>query len=424
MALPLAACLTVLLALQASAQPARRNPAELKAELTRSFAKGTDLSDLDVSGQEESLIQLFDQAKYVQAGREIGDEKETHITFVRSVARRLGARQDPAVELYGNRVRPARAAAAAQREIDARAAIAEDVKRNRGMSPEKRDRVTRNLSRTNEYLTMGMGGDGGFVGGPKGRPAELNVTVVGAAPPDAAVYDSNGVRNWSKILPRAQPYPFTASPTPSPATTPGALSSLPSALTRVVYSLSELGSFIDVKRGAEVAYEAVANVLEEGKMAVHRCYNFVKRALIDAGVIDAPDAQSTAVMGLRPDQASMFSQDVEKHPEILNRLGYRRAKMGDLSNNPSDIPSGTIFIYGAQCAFAKYKSAGHAELSVSRAEYEKTRTEKPRFHIQPLDETDVPACHYTCAGRSMAFLRTYGKGDKACLRMYVPVKSS
>jgi hypothetical protein len=35
MALPLAACLTVLLALQASAQPGPKNPAELKAELTR-----------------------------------------------------------------------------------------------------------------------------------------------------------------------------------------------------------------------------------------------------------------------------------------------------------------------------------------------------------------------------------------------------
>jgi hypothetical protein len=191
-----------------------------------------------------------------------------------------------------------------------------------------------------------------------------------------------------------------------------------------VYSLGELSAFIDLRRGAQVAYEAVGNVLEEGKMAVHRCYNFVKRALIDAGVIDAPDAQSTSVVGLRPDQASMFSQDVERHPEILNRLGYRRAKMGGLSDDPSEIPPGTIFIYGAQCAFAKYKSAGHAELSVTRAEYEKVRIEKRRFNIRPLEATDVPACHYTCAGRSMAFLRTYGKGDKACLRMYVPVKAS
>lgn len=424
MAQPLAAYLAVFLALQASAQTTAKNPRELKAEMTLGFAKGADLSGLDVSGQAEPLVELLDQAKYVQAGREPGDGKETHIAFVRSVARRLGARSDLAVELYGNRVRPARAVAAAQREIDARAAIAEDVKRNPGISAEKKARLVRNLSQTDEYLKMGMNGDANFVGGPKGRPVELNVTVVDVPAPDAVVYDSNGARNWSKILPRVQPTPFVAYPTPSPSTTPGALSSLPSALTRMVYSLAELSSFIDVKRGAEVAYEAVNGVLEQSKMAVHRCYNFVKRALIDAGVIDAPNPQSTAVVGLRPNQASMFNQDVQRRPEILNNLGYRRAKMGDLSNDPSDIPSGTIFIYGAKCAFAQYKNAGHAELSVSRAEYEKARTEKPRFKIRPLDETEVPACHYTCAGRSMAFLRTYGKGDKACLRMYVPVKSS
>ncbi|MDD5302864.1 MAG: hypothetical protein PHS14_07100, partial [Elusimicrobia bacterium] len=375
MAQPLAACLAVLLALQASAQTTAKNPRELKAELTRGFAKGIDLSGLDGSGQAEPLVQLLDQAKYVQAGREPGDAKETHIAFVRSVARRLGARLDPAVELYGNRVRPARAAAAAQREIDARAAIAEDVKRNPGISAEKKARLARNLSQTDEYLKMGMNGDANFVGGPKAGPAELNVTVVGAPARDSVLYDSHGDRNWSKILPQVQPVSLVTHPTPAPATTPGALSSLPSAMTRIVYSLTELSSFIDVKRGAEVAYEAVRGVLEEGRMAVHRCYAFVKKALIDAGVIDAPNPQSTAVVGLRPDQASMFNQDVQRHPEILNKLGYRRAKMSGLSNDPSEIPSGTIFIYGAQCAFAKYKSAGHAELSVSRAEYEKARAE-------------------------------------------------
>lgn len=427
MALPLAAGLAVLLAFQASAQPAAKNPKEFKLELTRGFNKGTDLAGLDAAGQDASLVQLYDQAKYVQAGREPGDEKETYVAFVRSVARRLGARSDLAVQLYGDRVRPPRAGAAAQREIDARAAVALDVKRNPGISEAKKARLTQNLKRTSDALQKGMSGDLAVGDGPKDRPAELNIIVPAALPANAPTRGSpeflpNGERNWSSLPPRVQPYPNASNPTPSP--NPDALSSLPSAMTRMVYSLAELSSFIDVKRGAEVAYEAVSNVLEEGKMAVHRCYNFVKRALIDAGVIDAPNAQSTAVVGLRPDQASMFNQDVARHPEILDNLGYRRAKMSNLSNDPSEIPSGTIFIYGAQCAFAKYKSAGHAELSVSREEYEKARREKPRFGIQPLDATDVPACHYTCTGRSMAFLRTYGKGDKACLRMYVPVKSS
>lgn len=431
MAKPLVAALAVLLALQAWAQPAPGNPSEAKAELTRGFAKGDDVSALDMSGQDESLVKLFEQAKYVQQGREAKDEQETYVAFIRSVARRLGTRADLAVELYRNRTRQARVAPAGRAELDARAAVALDVKRNPGISEAKKKRVARDLQATSEYLKKGLDGDASAIAPPERRRAEperANELIVTfpdkPVADDGAVYDENGARVWSRMPPRAQPYPNASHPTPSPATTPGALSSLPSALNRAVYSLAQLSSFIDVKRGAEVAYEAVANVMEEGKLAVHRCYNFVKRALIDAGVIDAPNAQSTAVVGLRPDQASMFNQDVARHPEILDRLGYRRAQMGGLSDDPSEIPSGTIFIYGAQCAFAKYKSAGHAELAVSRAEYEKTRREKPRFGIRPLDADDVPACHYTCAGRSMAFLRTYGKGDKACLRMYVPVKSS
>src|SRR3990167_6602467 len=98
---PLVVCLALVISLQASAQPARRSPAELKAELTRSFAKGADVAALDFAGQAEPLVKLFDQAKYVQAGREPGDEVETHVAFVRSVARRLGTRSDRAVELYG-----------------------------------------------------------------------------------------------------------------------------------------------------------------------------------------------------------------------------------------------------------------------------------------------------------------------------------
>ncbi|MCM2303530.1 MAG: hypothetical protein NDJ72_02420, partial [Elusimicrobia bacterium] len=82
---PLVACLALVISLQASAQPSRRSPAELKAELTRSFAKGDDVAALDFAGQAEPLVKLFDQAKYVQGGREPGDELETHVAFVRSV---------------------------------------------------------------------------------------------------------------------------------------------------------------------------------------------------------------------------------------------------------------------------------------------------------------------------------------------------
>ncbi|MDO8757601.1 MAG: hypothetical protein Q7J64_06295, partial [Elusimicrobiota bacterium] len=98
MALPLTAALAVLVALQASAQTSAE---DFKKALSRDFAQGADLSKLDAAGQTAPLSQLLDQAKYVQAGREPGDEPETHIAFVRSVARRLGTSRDAAVLLYG-----------------------------------------------------------------------------------------------------------------------------------------------------------------------------------------------------------------------------------------------------------------------------------------------------------------------------------
>jgi hypothetical protein len=421
MAQPLAAFLAVVLALPSMAQPARMTHDEAKGVLARDFAKGTELQNLDFKGQAAPLALLLEQAKYVQAGREPGDEKETYIAFIRSVARRLGTPPGPAVELYGNRARPARVAVATDAELNARAAIALDVTRNPGFSTEKRARLSRDLLKTSDYLKQGLNGDANFIGGPKEGAIDLHATRPDTVATGPAVV-SNGDRNMTRILPEVQPVKFVASETPPPAA--GALGVLPSALSRTVNSLAELSAFIDVKRGASVAYEAISGVLEEGRMAVHHCYQFVKQALIDAGVIDAPNPQSTAIIGLRPDMASMFNTDVSKHPEILNRLGYRRARMSGLGNDPSEIPAGTIFIYGAHCAFAQYENAGHAELSVTRAEYENARASKPRFHIRPLGDDDVPACHYTCAGRSMPFLRTYGKGDNACLRMYVPVKNS
>lgn len=407
---PLVACLALVIALHASAQPVK-SAKELRADLTRDFAKGTDVSTLDFKGQPAYLALMLEQAKYVQAGREPGDKEETYIAFIRSVARRLETRSDLAVALYSKRVRAARAAAVDKTEIQAREVIAEDVLRNPGISDAKKARVGRDLRETSQsLLALGGNGDVSLPPPPKPTADQLNVARRSEIV-DKVQYLPNGDRNYTNIAPEVQPMKLVTNPTPSP-TNPA-----------TSYTLSDLASHIDIQRGMSVAYEAFTGVIEEGKKAVHRCYNFVKQALIDAGVIDAPNPQSTAVIGLRPNMASMFNTDVQRHPEILNRLGYRRATMGNLGDDPSEIPQGTIFIYGAHCAFAQYENAGHAELSVSREQYERTRKEKPKFGIRPLDAVDVPACHYTCAGRSMAFLRTYGKGEKACLRMYVPVKS-
>lgn len=434
MAPPLASALAILLAVAASAAPERITPAAAKAELRRDFARGEDLKSMDFTGQPGTLVELLEQARYVQAGREPGDEKETYVAFIRSVARRLGAVPEDAVARYGERVRPNRSAEATKKEVEARAAIAEDVRRNPGISAEKKARIAQDVSRTTDFLKRGMNGDGDFVApsGAGARPATVVAKRV-ETQGDSVVYDSEGRRNWSNIPPQVQPTRLVTTEPPSATPFTGGIAYLPSAVNRALYSMAELGSHIDLKRGAEVAYEAVTGVLEEGKKALHTCYRFVKQALIDAGVIDAPNPQSTAVIGLRPGMASMFNRDVEKNPKILDELGYRRAKLDDLTD-PSQVPQGSILIYGAKCGGMNYEDAGHAELTVSREEYDRVRVDKnawdrknPRaahpYRIQPLDADEVPACHYTCTGRSMSYLRTYGKGPKACLRMYVPVKA-
>lgn len=410
MALPLAACLTVLLALQASAQTGPKNPAELKAELTRGFAKGTDLAGLDATGQAEPLIKLFDQAKYVQAGREPGDEKETYVAFIRSVARRLGTRSDMAVELYGNRVRPTRAAAAPQQDIDARAAIALDVKRNPGISEAKKKRLARDLRETSDFLKS-LNADGGFVEGPERRAAELNITY---GPADSAVYDKNGVRDWSRVPPRVQPYPNATNPTPSPtAPLQGASAGM--------MSWDSLTSYFDWEKGKQVAYEAYTGTLNYAKKMGSMCYRFFKQALIDAGVIDAPNPQSTGLVGLRPGAAKMFSQDVKKNPRILDEMGYRQVDLAKASDDPASVPDGSLLIYAGGCSFADATS-GHAEITVGEDTYSSLRSKNPKLRALAVDAKELRVCHFSCTTRSMPFLRTYGK--QGCLKMYVPVKSS
>jgi len=145
---PLAVLLVALFAFPASAQTRAKNPEALTAELTRKFVSGEEIKDLSALETAKPLVELFKQAQYIQAGREARDEKETYVAFVRSVARRLGARSDRAVELYGDRVRPARSVQATQSEIDAREALAEDVRRNPGISEAKKRRLAQDLQET------------------------------------------------------------------------------------------------------------------------------------------------------------------------------------------------------------------------------------------------------------------------------------
>lgn len=260
-----------------------------------------------------------------------------------------------------------------------------------------------------------MRGDSAAIGGPAARPAELNVTVV-AAPADGPTYDSTGQRNWSKMLPQVQPLQLVTHPTPSPETA-GPLQSASAGMM----SWASLTAYFDWEKGKQVAAEAYTGTLNYAKKMGAYCYRFFKQALIDAGVLDVPNPQSTGLIGLRPGAARMFSQDVKKNPKILDEMGYRQVDLAKASNDPASVPDGSLLIYAAGCSFAD-ESAGHSEITVGPGTYALLRAQNSRLRELPTDPNEVRVCHFSCTKRSMPFLRTYGK--QGCLKMYVPVKSS
>lgn len=258
MALPLAAGLAFLLACTARAQTP---PEVFKAALVQDFAKGEDLAKLDAAGQPAPLPQLLEQAKYVQAGREPGDEPETHVAFVRSVARRLGTSREAAIALYGQRVRQRRDSPAAREELDARAAIALDVARNPGITEAKRKRMSRDLAATSDALARGMNGDAGSIPAAEQEPAKLVARAVAYHDPDAPVYNADGERNFSAMLPRVQPTRLVTNPTPSPDASP----SDGSSLAYVSETLDRWGeSVADLGRSIRNKFYAGKELLKDG----------------------------------------------------------------------------------------------------------------------------------------------------------------
>ncbi len=260
MALPLAAGLVVLLACSARAQTP---PEVFKAALVQDFAKGEDLSKLDAAGQPATISQLLEQAKYVQAGREPGDEPETHIAFVRSVARRLGTSRDAAVALYGQRVRQRRAVPAAPSELDTRAAIALDVARNPGISEAKRKRMRRDLAATSDMLSRGMNGDAGFIPAAEQAPAQIVARPVMYQDPEAP-------RNWSSVLPRVQPTRLVTNPTPPPDVSPSSgwsLASVSATLDSWGESVADAGRSIRNKfyAGKELIKDGFGYIFRPGR---------------------------------------------------------------------------------------------------------------------------------------------------------------
>jgi len=268
---------------------------------------------------------------------------------------------------------------------------------------------------TTPYLKSGRDGNADIIFDPANKPVELVAEVRIAARDEPASYTSTGELNRSRrILPRVQPLQLITTPTPSPSIVP-----LQSASAGMM-SWETLTSYFDWEKGKKVAMEAYTGTLNYVKTMGAKCYRFFKQALIDAGVIDAPNPQSTGLVGLRPGAAGMFNQDVKRNPKILDAMGYRQVDLAHVSNDPASVPDGSLLIYAGGCSFAD-KTSGHAEITVGPETYSDLRTKNSRLRELPVADNELRVCHFTCTRRSMPFLRTYGK--QGCLKMYVPVKS-
>jgi hypothetical protein len=211
----------------------------------------------------------------------------------------------------------------------------------------------------------------------------------------------------------------------SPTPPPGGF--LP--VTSTALSWDALAGWLDFSKGYDVAREALTGTLKWARSMGSMCYQFVKQALIDAGVIDAPNPQSTGAFGLRPNSARMLNEDIRRNPQLLAKMGYRRADLSALSDDASRVPDGSLLGYDAGCSFAD-ATHGHAEIVVSDATYDLLRAENRRLPRLDAAANEVRVCHFSCTTRTTAFMRTYGTDRRtragqtipACLKLYVPVK--
>ncbi len=257
-----------------------------------------------------------------------------------------------------------------------------------------------------------MKGDANFAGG-EAEAANLRVTVVAAA--KAFNYTSSGERNYTQIPFQAEFLrPATSPPPPAVSAPPLGLAS------SLAQSWESLKTYMNWEGGKTVAVEAFTGTLNYVKSIGKMCWRFVKQAFIDSDVLDVPNPQSTGLLGIRPDAAAMFAEDVKKNPKILDRMHYRRVDLAHASDDPSSVPDGSLLIYARGCSFANARS-GHAELTVGEATYQSLHARNRRLPAIPVSGNEVRVCHFSCTKRSMPFLRTYGK--QGCLNMYVPVKS-
>ncbi|MFI5346337.1 MAG: hypothetical protein ACHQ51_08180 [Elusimicrobiota bacterium] len=197
----------------------------------------------------------------------------------------------------------------------------------------------------------------------------------------------------------------------------------PPPVTSAPLSFQSLLDYVDSTRGGRIAHAVASQAVG----FTHWCFAYVKDAFITAKDklwAKISDPTESGDIGIPPAIAADYARALNKSPELMAKLGYRRVDVSTLpGNDPSVVPEGTVFDFAPGCA-GYSAGAGHIEIVAARGRLpEIKRSARPE-----LDGEQVLACSDGCHGRTLNYFRTYGSPRRvgravrpACMNMYVPV---
>lgn len=187
----------------------------------------------------------------------------------------------------------------------------------------------------------------------------------------------------------------------------------PPPVTSAALSFQSVIDYVDSTRGGRIAHAVASRAVG----FTHWCFASVKEAFIrakDKLWSRVSDPTGSGAIGIPPALAADYARALNKNPQLMAKLGYRRVDPRTLpGGDPSVVPEGTVFDFAPGCA-GYSAGAGHIEIVAARSRL----PEIPVRARPSLAAGEVLACSDGCHGRSLNYFRTYGR---TCMSMYVPV---
>ena len=239
-------------------------------------------------------------------------------------------------------------------------------------------------------------------------------------------YDNDGRTGGAIMMPGNFGSPKPAAINAQPQGVHLRTAGTPPPVTSSALSFQSVLDYVDSTRGGRIAHAVASRAVG----FTHWCFAAVKEAFISAKDklwATISDPTESGEIGIPPGLAADYARALNKNPQLMAKLGYRRVDPSTLpGNDPSVVPEGTVFDFAPGCA-GYSAGAGHIEIVAARARL----AEIPRRARPELDAGEVLACSDGCHGRTMNYFRTYG-GERrvgravrpACMNMYVPVKDA